>query len=173
MINIYYPADLIYVAHASKYNFIPKKVSSKQKYFKLYHKYYYSEFSAVSYFKVIDQFNIDGVQYVTLSFSGDLYWTIPNYIECPEETYELVFDNKNLLRQKIINSEESYAGYEIIYWFYERYHKRFSEFIPYVEDNGNCRLNDSLRYYLYADYINGKFTNIKIISDRRNQHEVE
>ena len=29
-----------------------------------------------------------------------------------------LFDKDNILKQKIINSEKSYPGYQIIYWFY-------------------------------------------------------
>lgn len=169
MINITYPEYIDYILDKSKYTLIPKKVSDKQKYFKLYHKYYYKDFSIESYFKVIDIFNIEEGNdfYATLSFSDNIFWTIPNTIQDSSDIYELIYDKNKILDQEIINSGISYYGYELIYWFYNNYDYKYSEFKPYIEDNGKCRFNENCKYFLNADFKNGKFTNIKIKSDRR------
>lgn len=168
MINITYPENLLYILDKQRSaRFIPKRVPNKQKYFKLYHKYFCNDFVTDSYFKVIDSYNIDETNYIELSFSDNIFWVIPNCIV--SDTYELIFDKDNILKQKIINSEQSYFGYEIIYWFYHRFNYRYSEFKPYVEDNGKCRLNESCKYFITADFNHGKFTNIKIKLDNRKE----
>ena len=56
MIDIYYPEKMINIIQKHKYIFIPKKVPNNQKYLKLHHKYYYSEFVSECYFKVIEYY---------------------------------------------------------------------------------------------------------------------
>lgn len=168
---IIYPNNLIKILDAHKGMLIPKKVSNKQKYFKLYHKYFCDELKSDSYFKIEDIYKVnDNDAYITLSFSDNIYWTIPNEI-IKSEIYELIYDKNDILKQKIINSGKSYFGYEIIYWFYNKYNYRHSEFIPYIEDNGKCRLNESYKYFLNAEFKNGRYINIKIKLDRRRENE--
>lgn len=167
---IHYPESLLYILNSCKTKFIPKKIPEKQKYFKLYHKYYCIDFLKTSYFKIIDVYDIDGVQYITISFSDDIYWCIPNEIIYHYSTYELIYDKNDIINQKIINSDESYPGYQILYWFRKRYSKKYSEFKPYIEDNGKSRIQESCNYFLYADLSNGKYINPKIILDRRRKY---
>lgn len=163
---ITYPDNLKLILDKHNNIFIPKKVTNKQKQFKVRHKYFYQEFSSDSYFKVIESYDINEENYVTLSFSNTIFWSVPNEI-IENEVYELIYDKSNILSQNIINSEKSYYGYEIIYWFYNKYNSKYSEFIPYIEDNGKSRVNESYKYFLYAKYRNGKYTNIQIKLDRR------
>lgn len=167
MINITYPDYIKYILDKSKVTLIPKKVPDKQKYFKMYHKYYCKDFSIESYFKVIDIFDVEEDKYATLSFSDNIFWTIPNIIEDNSGLYELIYDKNKILDQKIINSDSSYYGYELIYWFYNKYNYRYSEFKPYIEDNGKCRFNESCKYFINADFKDGKFINVRIKADRR------
>lgn len=171
MINIQYPENLLYLLKSGKSSFIPKKIPNKQKYFKLYHKYYIYDFIHTSYFKIIDSFYVDNDQYITLSFSDEIYWTIPNNIIYYDNSYELIYDKNKILNQNIINSKESYPGYQILYWFFNNYKKKHVEFKPYIEDNGKSRIQENCNYFLYADYVKGKYTNLKIILDRRNKND--
>lgn len=167
---INYPSNLLYLIKYNKANFIPKKIHKKQKRFKLYHKYYCSEFISTSYFKVIDIFNIDDQEYVVLLFSDNIQWLIPNIIDYYNHTYELIYDKNNIINQNIINSKESYPGFQIIYWFYQKYNKKYSEFKPYIEDNGKSKIQDNNYYFVEADFLNGKYINTKITLDRRKQN---
>lgn len=162
-----YPENLKLILDKHKNTLIPKKVPNRQKYLKLFHKYYCKEFASDSYFKVIESYEIEDINYITLSFSDNIFWSIPNEIKEEYNMYELIYNKNDLLNQKIINSDISYYGYEIIYWFYNNYNHKFSEFIPYIENNGKCRVNENCKYFLYAEYKNGKYINIKIKSDRR------
>jgi hypothetical protein len=163
---ISYPNNLENILEKHKNIFIPKRVPNKQKYYKNYHKYFCKEFSSESYFKVIESYNVEDINYVTLSFSDNIYWTIPNEIN-EDEVYELIYNKNDLLNQNIINSDISYYGYEIIYWFYNKFNYKYSEFIPYIEDGGKCRVNENCKYFLYAKYRNGKYINIQLKTDRR------
>jgi hypothetical protein len=158
---------MINIIQKHKYIFIPKKVPNNQKYLKLHHKYYYSEFVPGCYFKVIEYFNIDKDYYVTLEFSNNRFWFIPNNIYNISDIYELIYDKNKILSENIINSNKSYYGYEIVYWFFNKYNNKYSEFKSYIEDSGKCRLNDSCKYFITAEYKHKKFTNININLDRR------
>jgi hypothetical protein len=167
MINITYPSKLQYVLDKSKTPFLPKKVPRKQKQFKLFHKYYYSEYISDSYFKVIDEYYVGDDKYITISFSDNIYWSIPADITDYNNLYELIYDKNNILKKKIINSKDSYSGYEILYWFNNKYNYKYSEFKPYIEDGGKCRVNENYNYFISADYINRKYTNVRFKIDRR------
>lgn len=169
MIDIYYPSKLLQVLNKTKSPFIPKKVPEKQNYIKLYHKYYSEDFMSDSYFKVIDSFNIDNEIYGVLNFNDDIYWTIPIEKIDTSNMYELVYDNNNIINTNIINSENSYNGYIIKYWFFKNYHSILREFKPYIEDNGYCSISDYNKYFISATYINHKYTNIKLTIDRRRR----
>lgn len=166
MININYPPILLMLLKKHKHIFIPKRVPSKQKYLKLYHKYYYEEFAPESYFKPIEFLTIDDEYYVILSFSNERYWAIPNDISSVSNIYELIYNKNNLLKDNIINSGKSYFGYEIIYWFFNKYNNKYSEFKQYIEDDGRCRLNDNYKYFVNAKYKRGKYINITISIDK-------
>lgn len=167
MININYPKNLLYLLRKSKASFIPKKVPDKQKFMKLHHKYYNPDFVSDSYFKVIDFFRIEDENYIILSFSDNMFWCIPADTKV-NNMYELIYDKNDILNSNIINTNISYSGYEIIYWFYNNYNSKYSNFKFYVEDNANCRVNESCNYFIYADFKNGKYTNIKIVLNRRD-----
>ena len=170
MSYITYPDSLKLVLDKHKNILIPKKVPDKQKHFKIHHKYYCKSFVIDSYFKIIDTYKVNEEDYVIMSFSDNRFWTIPNEIYMGD-IYELLYNKNDILNQNIINSNKSYFGYEIIYWFLHKYDYRYFEFIPYIEDEGKSRLNESCKYFLYSEYRNGKFSNIKIKIDRRIGNE--
>lgn len=166
---ITYPDKLLYLLKTNKVAFIPKKIPTKQKHFKLYHKYYVDEFVPTGYFKITDIYSINDIQYVTLSFSDDLFWSIPNEIpDC--NAYELIYNNNDINNKNILNTNESYPGYQILYWFYNRNNLKYSEFGSYVNDNGKSRVQESCNYFLYADFRNGKYINPRVKLDRRNKN---
>jgi hypothetical protein len=63
----------------------------------------------------------------------------------------------------------SYKGYEIRYWFFKNYNHKYSGFTPYIEDAGKCCLTEHISYFISADLINNKYTNIKIQIDKRRR----
>ena len=167
MINIYYPNQLINILRKSKSPLIPKRLSDKQKILKPHHKYYATEFASASYFKVIDSFNTDQETYVVLLFVDNLYWTLPSRLNKMLDIYELLYDKNNILNTNIINSNSSYYGYEIRYWFFNKNNNKLNDFKDYLDNNGKYKIDDSCKYFITAD-INkksGKYYNAKINHD--------
>lgn len=167
MINVDYPEKLMHILKNSRAPFIPKKLSLNQKDLRLYHRYYSSEFNPDSYFKVIETYDIEEETYGTLSFADNIYWCISINNINTNNVFELIYDKNKILNSNIINSGISYKGYEIKYWFYKNYNKRYSEFLPYIEENGNCKLADQTKYFVSASYVNRNYINPKIQIDKR------
>jgi hypothetical protein len=165
MININYPKILLMILKRKKHKFIPKKTPYKQKYLKLHHTYYCEDFAPESYFKVLEFLTIENKYYAILLFSNNRYWLVPNDISNINNIYELIYDKNNLLQENIINSNKSYFGYEIIYWFYNKYNNKYNGFKQYIEDDGKSRLNDNYKYFINAKYKNNKYINITITLD--------
>ena len=165
MININYPNFLLMILKRKKHKFIPKKTPCNQKYLKLRHTYYCEDFVPESCFKVLEYLTIEDKYYVIITFSNNRYWLVPNDISNINNIYELIYDKNNLLQENIINSNKSYFGYEIIYWFYNKYNNKYNGFKQYIEDDGKSRLNDNYKYFINAKYKNNKYINITITLD--------
>lgn len=81
--------------------------------------------------------------------------------------YLLLKDNEEIYKKDIINSDYTYRGAEIVYWFYVNdinlNSKKYLGFRKFVDNNSNFRISDVNRYIITAD-INNKenFINCKI-----------
>ena len=110
--NIYSPELEQIIA---EYHYIPRMFRYKEK-FKLYHKYWIPEFTN-TVIKVIDISFIDDIEYYFIKYDdGKMYGCIPYPIEY-NVVYELLHNYDNLEDQNIVNSDISYTGAEIRYWF--------------------------------------------------------
>ena len=162
MINIKYPKKLLYQIKNSKTVYIPKKLDREHRYLKIYKKYYSEELNVDYYFKVLDNYKINNNIYSEITFSYSLYWCIPNPIEV-ENIYELSFDIRNVMKEKdLVNSNKSYFGYEIKYWFFKNYKNKYKEFKEYVEDDSKKCINNYNKYILSGTLKSGKYINCKI-----------
>jgi len=169
VIDIYYPEQLIDILDRSRVSFIPKRLPKDQNNIKQFRRYYCKDFMSESYFKVIETYMVENELYGILKFIDDLYWTIPIENINTENIYEIIYDKNCILNQNIINSGRSYKGYEIRYWFFKNYNHKYSGFTPYIEDDGKCCLAEHISYFISADLINNKYTNIKIQIDKRRR----
>lgn len=85
----------------------------------------------------------------------------------PGEDYILVKDYKKAYQKKnIINTDDTYTGAEIIYWFYlqgasilDNKYKGFWEYIDYFSKN---RIQDNNQYRVYGTLRHGVWKNCKI-----------
>lgn len=85
-----------------------------------------------------------------------------------EETfhyYELLTDKINMYNiNNIINSTTPYYGSEIKYWFFinniDLDSEKYREFKPIILDS-NRSISDRKVYFLFANYINGSYTNCR------------
>lgn len=81
--------------------------------------------------------------------------------------YLLIKDNEKIYTQDIINSNKSFTGAEIIYWFYvnniDIEGSKYHGFQSYISNDSNFRLSDTNRYKIFAKLNkNGNYVNCKI-----------
>ena len=66
--------------------------------------------------------------------------------------------------ETLINTDDSYTGAEIEYWFYihdiDFHDDKYSEFWKYLSRDSDCRIEASKYYYIYAKEIDGTYTDI-------------
>lgn len=90
---------------------IPRKMHDDE-HLKLFHKYWLDEFDDVV--KVTEVFNAKGVEYYSIRHkSMDSCTSYP----VPDAIYELLHNNDHIEEIDIINTDVSYTGAEIKYWF--------------------------------------------------------
>lgn len=133
----------------SKRNYIPRRIMQNEP-LKLY-KRYYCYFDDL-YFKIDNIFYIGNQEYYSVK-TQNLYYSIltevnNNYI------YEFMIDKNNIINTKeIINTNISYSGAEIRYWFFLNQdnidENIFDRFYKFLDMNGKSVINDNKYYYLY------------------------
>ena len=104
-----YPPKLESYIRRNKY--IPRKIRENE-HLKLYHKYWLEDYDDV--IKIDEIFEVNKTKYYTIK-----YKTMTGCISDPVSklTYELLHNKENLEKLNIINSDISYTGAEIKYWF--------------------------------------------------------
>ena len=104
-----YPPKLEEYIRKNKY--IPRKVRDNE-HLKLYHRYWLEDYNEVV--KVDDIFIVRCVEYYSIrckSMVSCISAPVPKY------TYELLHNKEGIEKVDLINSEKSYTGAEIKYWF--------------------------------------------------------
>ena len=140
----------------------PRKVG-KDEYLKIHHKYISNEFE--SPFRVEDSFiSHDNITNYTVKFLGiNRYATISMPIY--NTLYEILLVKDNLLETNIINENKYYPGFRIKRWFYDRIQEDiYSDFISYIEYNGNNCINDNKLYKIEVEYRDNKILYFRFIS---------
>lgn len=130
-----------------KNHYIPRQLHYGE-HFKLYHRYFnaYTE----ELFKVIEILNIDNDLYYIIHVDDNYSSAIPEP-SSTEINYEILKDYYDIVNQSIINSDKSFTGAEIKYWFvvneidlsddYYGYKKYFDKSYKYF-------ILDSRHYYV-------------------------
>jgi hypothetical protein len=95
-----------------------------------------------------------------------------SYISTPLSQYEdyiIDHDINNIAEQDIINTEKSYTGAEIRYWFFINnitcFDPKYRYFWAYVDTYSNNRVSDKQKYFLYAAIRNGVYTHCRVVKD--------
>ena len=104
-----YPPKLEEYIRKNKY--IPRKVRDNE-HLKLYHRYWLEDYNEVV--KVDDIFITRSIEYYSIickSMVSCISAPVPKY------TYELLHNKECIEKVDLINSEKSYTGAEIKYWF--------------------------------------------------------
>ena len=104
-----YPPKLEEYIRKNKY--IPRKVKDNE-HLKLYHRYWIEDYNEVV--KVDDIFITRYVEYYSIRCKS-MVSCIPAPV--PKYTYELLHNKEHIEKVDLINSEKSYTGAEIKYWF--------------------------------------------------------
>ena len=104
-----YPPKLEEYIRKNKY--IPRKVRENE-HLKLYHRYWLEDYNEVV--KVDDIFIVRCVEYYSIRCKS-MVSCIPAPV--PKYTYELLHNKECIEKVDLINSEKSYTGAEIKYWF--------------------------------------------------------
>lgn len=81
--------------------------------------------------------------------------------------YYIEFDAEKIFKKDIINSESSYTGAEIRYWFFKNnitaFDKKYINFWKYVDSYSPDKIDDRMKYFIQAsvdkegNYIDCKF----------------
>ena len=132
---------------------------------KWYYDIYYS-----SLFKVLEvKYKPGGILDYAITKSDEGY---SNYISTqltPYEDYIIDYDRNGLAEEVIINSEKSYTGAEIRYWFFMNdincFDPKYKLFWTYVDTYSKNKVSDKQKYFLYAVLKNNVYSHCRVIKD--------
>ena len=140
-----YPPKLEEYIRKNKY--IPRKVRDNE-HLKLYHRYWLEDYNEVV--KVDDIFITRYVEYYSIRYKS-MVSCIPAPV--PKYTYELLHNKEHIEKVDLINSEKSYTGAEIKYWFLMNNidlesGSQYSGFWSFLNPCSNNLLIDNKFYYV-------------------------
>lgn len=131
--------------------YIPRRLYNDEK-LRLY-KRYYQVFQEL-YFKVIDVYNTDGIEYYTIRYNDSMIGTMTFPIDY-STTYEMIPDRMDIANlDNIINTDISYTGAEIKFWFYSHNidfdDEYYEKFYPYISNTSKSEISDEKSYFVYT-----------------------
>ena len=140
-----YPPKLEEYIRKNKY--IPRKVRDSGR-LKLYHRYWLEDYNEVV--KVDDIFIVRCVEYYSIRCKS-MVSCIPAPV--PKYTYELLHNKEGIEKVDLINSEKSYTGAEIKYWFlmnniYLEFGSQYAGFWSFLNPCSKTLLIDNRFYYV-------------------------
>jgi hypothetical protein len=146
---------------------IPYQVNPGDRFMK--GKWYYDMFFG-SLFKVIDvKYKSGNILEYAITKSDEGYSSYISTPLSPYEDYIIDHDINNIAEQDIINTEKSYTGAEIRYWFFINnitcFDPKYRYFWAYVDTYSNNRVSDKQKYFLYAAIRNGVYTHCRVVKD--------
>lgn len=132
---------------------------------KWYYDIYYS-----SLFKVLEvKYKAGGVLDYAITKSDEGYNSYISTQLTPYEDYIIDFDRNGLSEEMIINSEKSYTGAEIRYWFFMNdincFDPKYRLFWTYVDTYSKNRVADKQKYFLYAVLKNNVYSHCRVVKD--------
>lgn len=153
-------ADLV-----KKKQLIPRKINYNE-HLKIYKRYWLDE--SKSYFKVEDSYIIRGNEYYSVKYAGEMFGQLSYPVD--NSCYELRTDRKNIKEiSSIINTNKSYLGAEIKYWFFvhsiDLESKEYKEFNSFLNPRSKSLISDNKFYFLFGKIVNGNYVDCKICVD--------
>ena len=146
---------------------IPYQVNPGDKFIK--GKWYYDTYYN-SLFKVTEvKYNTGNILDYAITKSDEGYSSYITTPLSPYEDYIIDFDTKDIATMNIINSERSFTGAEIRYWFFMNdincFDPKYKYFWTYVDTYSNNKVADKQKYFLYAGLKNNVYTKCRVIRD--------
>ena len=146
---------------------IPYQVNPGDKFIK--GKWYYDTYYN-SLFKVTEvKYNTGNILDYAITKSDEGYSSYITTPLSPYEDYIIDFDTKDIATMNIINSEKSFTGAEIRYWFFMNdincFDPKYKYFWTYVDTYSNNKVADKQKYFLYAGLKNNVYTKCRVIRD--------
>ena len=146
---------------------IPYQVNPGDKFIK--GKWYYDTYYN-SLFKVTEvKYNTGNILDYAITKSDEGYSSYITSPLSPYEDYIIDFDTKDIATMNIINSEKSFTGAEIRYWFFMNdincFDPKYKYFWTYVDTYSNNKVADKQKYFLYAGLKNNVYTKCRVIKD--------
>lgn len=132
-------------------------------------KWYYDLFYSTLY-KILDvKYGTNNMLEYAITKSDEGYSSYITTPLSPYEDYIIDFDTNDIAETNIINSEKSYTGAEIRYWFFMNditcFDPKYRYFWTYVDTYSNNRISDKQKYFLYASLKNDVYTHCRVIKD--------
>ena len=169
MSKVIYSPNGILEREINRKHIIPYRVNRYIKY--EVNKWYYS-----SYWRQC--FRVLSVKYNSNGILEDAYiqWDDYNYglicTDLCDQDYKMEKDFYDIYNKDIINSDKSYTGAQIVYWFYmnniDCFNRKYRGFWKFIDNTSKHRLNDFSRYKLCAtvNEQTGFYNNCKIIKEK-------
>lgn len=162
-----YPKSIEECLESRQDKYIPRKLN-KDEHLRLY-KRYFQLFQNV-YFKVIDVYNVEDIEYYTIRYHESLIGEI-SYPLDNSTTYEMMIDKHEIANlDNMINVSHSYTGAEIKYWFYSHNIDLSSDqyigFASFIISGSKNEISDDKYYYLKAIKDNNIYRKCRCSSDR-------
>lgn len=146
--NIIYPLEL--QKEIRNNNYIPRKCKPKER-LKLYHRYWTPTYGI---FKVDDINYIRGVEYYYIKFDSNRMSAVISH-PITDTIYEMLHDYDKIETKTIINSNKSFTGAEIKFWFVKNKidlsDDKFNGFISFLSINSKNIISDSKFYFVTRD----------------------
>lgn len=167
MVNqIFYGISKLLEKKIKNDHYIPFRVSKGQKYVQYCR--YYNEYWNMCFKVQSCHYNGNELESVYVKSDDGNYQLFST--DLVSSDYLLVRDDLKLYKRKIINTNRSYRGAEIIYWFYCNnitcFNPKYRGFWKYLDPTSAHRISDYNHYYIIGiEDENGIYTDCKIIKD--------
>ena len=132
-------------------------------------KWYYDLYYSTLYKVTEVKYKTGGILDYAITKSDEGYNSYISTPPSPYEDYQIDYDRNGLSEDIIINSEKSYTGAEIRYWFFMNditcFDPKYKYFWTYVDTYSKNRVSDKQKYFLKAELKDDVYTHCRVVKD--------
>lgn len=139
--------------------YIPRKINNKERLI-YYHRYWIGEYDGIYKLSKIEEYLKIQYYYLESKSTSQLY----TYPINEDNFYELMTNDGDLLSKDIIDNKTRYKGYEIKYWFYKNWNKKYKDFEKYLIYNSPSCIDDNSEYIVQTVIVNYEYRSCKIVT---------